>query len=594
MNCKHIFLPCLIFIFNSISAKNSTPNDSIWVGGTVVDAITESPIENADVTFMSMDSVIVSKGRPIDWCKKYGIDDGTVLITFNIPVPDTGKYIVRVSSPRYADKYVDIEIPEKEYGKRPEGWEIGNIPLGKSYLSLGEAVIRASKVMMVNKGDTIVYNASAFQLSEGSMLDALIAQLPGVRLTEDGQIYVNEQYVSCLLVNGKDFFKGNPTVALKNLPAYTVDKVKAYKRGEKSDYLFKRDSTERMQDELVLDVALKKEYYASWLANADVGYGTDDRYTARLFGMRFTNKLRVAAFANMNNIGVTQQPGENVEHSVERLPVQPVTEKAGGLDFYAEMGERKISYNSVLTASHLDENALTEVASNSTYPDYQFYTRSRTVSRSCRTSAEWRNLLCMPMPKVYTEFTVGGEYGKSSQNALARSIELDALPYETYRLAALDSVFSQTTSEALSESLINRYKYHAEETVQRYAFAASGLAKWKAPFTGSPISLYTEFAYEKQRTNNTTTYALNCFPASYVLNREQWEKDSWKDWDYKARIDYEYKLPGNFKLKTKYEFGYQRQRSNRTLDTLLAVPDAEVAQLLTADFYNSFMTRAEK
>lgn len=318
MNCKHIFLPCLIFIFNSISAKNSTPNDSIWVGETVVDAITESPIENADVTFKSMDSVIVSKGRPIDWCKKYGIDDGTVLITFNIPVPDTGKYIVKVSSPRYADKYVDIEIPEKEYGKRPEGWEIGNIPLDKSYLSLGEAVIRASKVMMVNKGDAIVYNASAFQLSEGSMLDALIARLPGVRLTEDGQIYVNEQYVSCLLVNGKDFFKGNPTVALKNLPAYTVDKVKAYKRGEKSDYLFKRDSTERMQDELVLDVALKKEYYASWLANADVGYGTDDRYTARLFGMRFTNKLRVAAFANMNNIGVTQQPGENVEHSVER------------------------------------------------------------------------------------------------------------------------------------------------------------------------------------------------------------------------------------------------------------------------------------
>ena len=36
--------------------------------------------------------------------------------------------------------------------------------------------------MMVMKGDTLVYDANAFQLAEGSMLDELIRQLPGVRL----------------------------------------------------------------------------------------------------------------------------------------------------------------------------------------------------------------------------------------------------------------------------------------------------------------------------------------------------------------------------------------------------------------------------
>lgn len=44
---------------------------------------------------------------------------------------------------------------------------------------LGEAVVRATKIKMVMKGDTLVYNADAFQLSQGSMLDALIEQLPG-------------------------------------------------------------------------------------------------------------------------------------------------------------------------------------------------------------------------------------------------------------------------------------------------------------------------------------------------------------------------------------------------------------------------------
>lgn len=63
------------------------------------------------------------------------------------------------------------------------------------------------KIMMINKGDTLIYNASAFQLNEGSMLDQLIAQLPGVRLTNEGQIFINEQYVSGLLIDGKDFLK---------------------------------------------------------------------------------------------------------------------------------------------------------------------------------------------------------------------------------------------------------------------------------------------------------------------------------------------------------------------------------------------------
>ena len=80
------------------------------------------------------------------------------------------------------------------------------------------------------KGDTIVYNADAFQLSKGSMLDALIEQLPGAELKDNGVITVNGKQVSSLLVNGKDFFRGDPKVALENLPAYMVNKVKVYEK----------------------------------------------------------------------------------------------------------------------------------------------------------------------------------------------------------------------------------------------------------------------------------------------------------------------------------------------------------------------------
>ena len=83
---------------------------------------------------------------------------------------------------------------------------------------------------MVMHGDTVVYNADAFQLAEGSMLDALVERLPGVELRDNGVITHNGRPVSELLVNGKDFFRGDPTVALDNLPPYMVDKVKVYVR----------------------------------------------------------------------------------------------------------------------------------------------------------------------------------------------------------------------------------------------------------------------------------------------------------------------------------------------------------------------------
>ena len=61
---------------------------------------------------------------------------------------------------------------------------------------LGEATVKASRIMMVMKGDTLVYNAAAFQLSEGSMLDQLVRQLPGVELRDGGRIYVNGRYAN--------------------------------------------------------------------------------------------------------------------------------------------------------------------------------------------------------------------------------------------------------------------------------------------------------------------------------------------------------------------------------------------------------------
>ena len=60
---------------------------------------------------------------------------------------------------------------------------------------------------MFYRGDTLVYNADAFNVADGSMLDALIKQMPGTELKKNGEIFVNGKKIDNLLLNGKDFFR---------------------------------------------------------------------------------------------------------------------------------------------------------------------------------------------------------------------------------------------------------------------------------------------------------------------------------------------------------------------------------------------------
>ena len=67
---------------------------------------------------------------------------------------------------------------------------------------LKDVVVKATRVKIVFKNDTVVYNADAFNLPNGSMLDELVRQLPGVKLTDTGEIFLNGKKVDKSVVAG--------------------------------------------------------------------------------------------------------------------------------------------------------------------------------------------------------------------------------------------------------------------------------------------------------------------------------------------------------------------------------------------------------
>lgn len=94
---------------------------------------------------------------------------------------------------------------------------------------------------------------------------------------------------------------------LENLAAYTIKDVQFYdKLGRRSELMGERSGDERY----VMDVKLKREYSHGGAANADAGYGTANRYLAKLFGMWYSDNVGMTGYANVNNLSSDKKPSE--------------------------------------------------------------------------------------------------------------------------------------------------------------------------------------------------------------------------------------------------------------------------------------------
>ena len=219
----------------------------------------------------------------------------------------------KISHVGFKTTYVDYKLDR--IGRREHERGLPPFYLAPQSTVLQEVVVTASKVKFYYRGDTLIYNADAFILAEGSMLDALIGQLPGVELKRDGRIYHNGKFVDDLLLNGKQFFSHDRKLMLENLPAYTVKDIAIYnKQTDENEWLGIKDEHSQRY---VIDVRLKKEYMIGWIANVEAGAspmggGSEGaRYLARLFAMRHSDFSNLAVIANANNLDDDSRPDES-------------------------------------------------------------------------------------------------------------------------------------------------------------------------------------------------------------------------------------------------------------------------------------------
>lgn len=164
--------------------------------------------------------------------------------------------------------------------------------------SLKEVTVTGTRFLFVVKNDTTIYDLDALSLKEGALLRDAFSRLPGITFS-NGKLYHNGREVMRVLINGVDFSRNNPQLALQALPAYIMKQIKVYNR--KSDFAMMY-GVEDGVEELVADVTVRRKYMGTWTGELAAGGGTDGRYVGRGYVNTFADRHRISIFGNANNI----------------------------------------------------------------------------------------------------------------------------------------------------------------------------------------------------------------------------------------------------------------------------------------------------
>ena len=276
---KYLLAIALLLLGNTF-CKAQLPS----LQGSVVDSESSSPLSRATLQLYRMgkkDTTFVA---------------GTLTDargTFAFGNVASGSYLLKTSFLGYQTLAQTVSIAARRTTN------VGKLALKPEAVQLKEAVVTANLPKMVVKDDTVVYNADAFSVPEGSVIEALVEALPGAKVDDDGKISINGKEVKKFKMDGRDFMTGNNEAVMKNLPSYVIDKVKAY--DEKSD-LSRMTGVDDGNDDFVLEFVTKRSARNGLQANPDIGYGSDNRYGIRLTAMKPFGATRYTFMGNANNV----------------------------------------------------------------------------------------------------------------------------------------------------------------------------------------------------------------------------------------------------------------------------------------------------
>jgi len=351
----------------------------------------------------------------------------------------------------------------------------------------------------------------------------------------------------------------------------------------------------------VMDVRLKKVYAQGFMGNVDVGIGTKDRYTAKAFGVYYTDHTRLSLYGNSNNLNDLNYMSESHRGwGSMNSPDGVVRTYLVGTELSLENaeGNRKNT-----TTAELRWNSQTQeinTASEKFLSTGNTFTRSNSWSNGKAILLDISNTFETFKPfyiwnNTHLTYTHGNLQSKRRNATLSTNPELLG-----YGKAMLDSFMVRKLSPRDSNAIVNRQESEEERHSNNLNLANLMHVSVKLPW-GDNITMVTEFNFMKQMNK---MYGINFwdYPQGRIVPdvRNEYTRMPRHAYYYASALSYNIHL-NKWSASLDYQYNQQYNYKNSALHRLdwlnewtenhhplTYLPSTHDSLLLAQDFKNSY------
>ncbi|MDO5607311.1 MAG: carboxypeptidase-like regulatory domain-containing protein [Capnocytophaga sp.] len=178
--------------------------------------------------------------------------------------------------------------------------ELLKITLSEKAFDLEEVIVRSEKPITERK-DTITIQTQFFTDGTEQNVEEMLKKIPGVQVSSEGTIKINDREIEKIMVEGDDFFERGYKILSKNMPAHPVKEIEILNRYSHNRLMKGIENSNKV----ALNLKLKEEAKLVWFGNVNAGYGvfSENRYELSANLMNFGKQNKYYFLGNLNNTG---------------------------------------------------------------------------------------------------------------------------------------------------------------------------------------------------------------------------------------------------------------------------------------------------
>lgn len=221
-----------------------------------------------------------------------------------------------------------------------------NATLAEEIAVIQEITVKAKLPGVAIQGDTTTYRADQFKTGTERNVEDLLKKLPGITVTDEGDVYFKGKKVKKMLVEGDNLFDQDYKIGTKNISSNMVDKIQAIENFNDMPHL--KGIVDA--NETVLNLSLKGDKSRPF-GEMTLGAGVENRFEGKINAFYLQKRHKTFVLGQANNAGfspyninATTQGGaatNNLQSPVPLLIDLPVRLPNAGLS------ERRTNLNQV-------------------------------------------------------------------------------------------------------------------------------------------------------------------------------------------------------------------------------------------------------